>query len=104
MKIIVYERMYSIHIIKLKLILLWFIETKNAWSLYAVQVGLWNSSRAASGPRTLVYTHICVMKIANLWKASCFGAQSWEFEENHIGKRNVGIEYICLEKLLFYAF
>ena len=28
MKIIVYERMYSIHIIKLKLILLWFIETK----------------------------------------------------------------------------
>ena len=28
MKIIVYERMYSTHIIKLKLILLWFIETK----------------------------------------------------------------------------
>ena len=66
MKIIVYERMYSIHIIKLKLILLWFIETKKCMITLCGTGGTMNSSRAASGPRTLVYTHICVMKIANL--------------------------------------
>ena len=108
MKIIVYEnyeRMYSTHIIKLKLILLWFIETKKCMITLCGTGGtmkLFTCSKWST--HACLHPYICVMKIANLWKASCFGAQSWEFEENRIGKRNVGIQYICLEKLWFYAF